>query len=399
METRQRWQPNGPLTGLPGGSCGVVVSILLFTLVAPNFAQETTASNWLTGANFERQLGEPVDSIVWTSGELRQKLQNLSRTVRVAIWLDRRLDPSQPMALELTATPLRECLEQVAAKLGADVGTCGSVVYLGPSATARQLASLAAVRQEECQRLPAAGRSRTTGSQAWSWNILAEPRQLLEQLAAEADLPIDDPQRIPHDLWAAAELPPLTWAERMTLLLAGFDLTFTIEPATSQIRLVPIPARVDVVRVYPWTSASSTSLAELQQAAPAAQFQREGNRIRVSGRAEDHSALASLLDRVRPAADVPRGKIKVPGKPMQVYTMQGVAPLGNILKTLQVRAMLDITIDPRIQQDLYQRISFDVRDASLDDLLAAVFRDTGLHYELSGRQLRVAPGAGAKAKP
>ena len=44
-------------------------------------------------------------------------------------------------------------------------------------------------------------------------------------------------ERIPHDLWPAGNLPELSLAEQLTVLLIGFDLTFELRPEDRRLRL------------------------------------------------------------------------------------------------------------------------------------------------------------------
>jgi hypothetical protein len=146
------------------------------------------------------------------------------------------------------------------------LGYCqlGAVAYLGPAETARRLRTIAALRLEDARRLPKDSQRRLLTARSWDWPELAEPRQLAEQLAGQAGLKIANPERIEHDLWPAAELPPLSWVERMTLVLAPFDLTFRFD-RRGQIELVELPADPALVRTYAgganpgrWPLASAT---------------------------------------------------------------------------------------------------------------------------------------------
>ena len=47
-------------------------------------------------------------------------------------------------------------------------------------------------------------------------------------------------EAIAHDLWSAGELPELTFAEQLTVLLIGFDLSFELRPNDRSIEIVPL---------------------------------------------------------------------------------------------------------------------------------------------------------------
>ena len=82
------------------------------------------------------------------------------------------------------------------------------------------------------------------------WDDLTEPRQLVDALAEEAGVEILGVERIPHDLWPAADLPPLSWIDRLTLIAAQFELSFELDKTGRRAQLVPMPEDVAVVRSY-----------------------------------------------------------------------------------------------------------------------------------------------------
>jgi hypothetical protein len=252
---------------------------------------------------------------------------------------------------------------------------------------------VAALRNEEVSRLPAAAQSRLARTAAWQWDAMSTPRELLEQLAREAGVTIDGVQTIPHDLWPAVHLPPLTFAERLTLLLAGFELTFEFSGSGAGVRFVPLPQKPLLVRSYAVGRDVASAMSQLQQLIPQAEIRREGPRVSVAGRAEDHDAIRRMLAAdQRGPAKTSRGGESVRGAPKTVYTMKGPTQLGTALKTLHVQAQLNVIIDPRIQHKLYERVMFEAKNVSLEELIAIVLKDTGLRFELKDRDLRILPG-------
>jgi len=91
-------------------------------------------------------------------------------------------------------------------------------------------------------------RIRLLSERPMSWDDLAEPRQLLERLAAEAGQQLLGLEKVPHDLWAAADLPPMPLTDRVTLLANQFDLTFSIAPDGRSLQLVPVPERLPTAK-------------------------------------------------------------------------------------------------------------------------------------------------------
>ena len=126
-----------------------------------------------------------VRDVVWSAGTpVRQALTTLGRTQGIAIMLDRRIDPGSGIELSVQDVTVRDVIEQLAAQCGAAPAYLDGVVYVGPRShcvaigeggegAARRSAAVAA--SAVAQRLAAA--------RAWRWDDLAEPRNLLDELA------------------------------------------------------------------------------------------------------------------------------------------------------------------------------------------------------------------------
>ncbi len=129
----------------------------------------------------------------------------------------------------------------VAERCGLGVSRLGAVVYLGPPSAAQRLRPIAAAFDRAVRRLPAASQRKFFQSKPLAWEDLSTPRDLLEQLGRQNGIQIAGLERLPHDLWAAADLPPLSLAERLTLIAAQFDLTFKIAAGGARLNLAPVP--------------------------------------------------------------------------------------------------------------------------------------------------------------
>ena len=105
-----------------------------------------------------------------------------------------------------------------------------------------------------------------------AWDDLATPRELVTKLAAENGVELAGLELVPHDLWAAADLPPLLWTDRLTLLAIQFDLTFAISADGTAVRLTALPDRLAVVRSYAGGSDPAATARKFAVAAPGAEI-------------------------------------------------------------------------------------------------------------------------------
>lgn len=218
---------------------------LFFCLVCVAFLRSSAEGAPLTGPQLKMALASPAMRS-WTDFPLRQVLDRFRTYHRVSIFLDRRVDPGQKTSMNALMMPLGKTLDQLADKINTKAVQFGSTIYIGPEETGRLLPILAAARREEARKMTDRGRAMLT-PKSMRWDNLATPRELLQSLAKETGVPIGPIESIPHDLWAAAELPSSTPVDRLTLILSQFDKTFSISTDASgkpQILIVDIPEQV-----------------------------------------------------------------------------------------------------------------------------------------------------------
>ncbi len=346
------------------------------------------ASPWLSGPGLEQKLAAPL-SIVWQGVPLWQALGNLSRTHRVAIVLDRRVDPDQTVHLAIDNLPLAEVFERIAEHLNLGYCQFGPVAYIGPPATARQVRTLAALRLEEARRLPAGAQQKLLTARKWHWDELAEPRQLVGQLAAEAGVRLAGADRIPHDLWPQTDLPPLAWIDRLSLVAAQFGLTCHLADNGRTVELVPVPADARLARTYPGGPNAQAVAQRWAGDLPDAAIKMDNGQIRVLARLEDHEWIeARMRGPGERKTTVPAGK--------QVYTLTAEdAALDKLVAQLAQRLHLDFRWDRAATEaagiESNQLVSISVEQADLDELLRAVFAKTGLEFHRQGQTVVVQP--------
>lgn len=345
-------------------------------------------AGWASGSRLREQLDARV-GVSWDNVPLDRVCAGLARSQQVAILRDRRLDPGLVVRLAVDGRPLADVLAEVAAKAGGGYCQLGPVAYLGPAEMAAQLRTLAALRQQEARKLPAAARRKLLQLRNWHWDRLAEPRELAQQLAAEADVQLIGAERIAHDLWPAADLPPLKWIDRLTLLAAQFNLTYRIEASGRRVRLVDLPQRAVLVRTYRGGQDPQRLARDWATSLPDAKIEVAGQRVRVAGRLEHHEHLQSRL-RGRPTRRVTTR----PGAATYQLAVERAA-LDQVVAQLEKR--LNLSFDWRREQidaagiAVDQLISVKVTGATLDGLLEAVFADTKLEFERSDRGVEIRP--------
>jgi hypothetical protein len=341
---------------------------------------------WQSTEGVRRQLDQPV-SLNWSGVPLRQAIMNLSRSQRVAIMLDRRTDPDQKIELVLNDVRLEETLARIAALLKLGVSRVGPVVYLGPPSTAERLRTLVELRKQEMGRLPPPVRSALAAQRRTRWEMLAEPRELLAAASRDYRMRIESLDSVPHDLWPAYDLPAMGLAERVSLILTNFDLTFELGNDGRTLRLVPMPASAVLERTYANPNPAA-AIGRLKTLLKRSAIEARDKGFIVRGPAEEHEMVDSLL-----SGETVRRTTVAEGK--KVYQLNIAMPVGRLIKQLGPMLDLEVQIDePAIKRaglSLEREVKVSVKNASEDQLLRTVLEPAGLTFDRDGKMLVVRP--------
>jgi hypothetical protein len=314
---------------------------------------------------------------------LRQTLRNLSQTLRLAIVIDRRLDPDQVLDLDLMNVPIADALQRIASLAGGGASLLGPVAYIGPEKTAKQLRTVSALRTQEARRLPKARQTAALLPRPLAWHALATPEEIVQRLGDEADVEILGIERLPHDLLAATDLPAMPWVDRMTLVAAECGLAFQFTRGGRAVELVPLGNDARLERTYPAGREAAATVAQWKAMAPQAEISTSAGRIVVRATVEDH-------ERLSPPKTAQGGS----GTGQQVYTLalEGM-PLEQFLAQLEQKLALKIEFDEGALAaagvKMNTPVNVDVKNASLDDLLRGALAPLGLGFERQDKSVKL----------
>ena len=368
-----------------------ILTVWLVAWQAAGAEEPAEHVQWLTGDKLHAQLEQKVGA-TWSGLPLRQALSSLARSQRTAILLDRRVDPDQKIEMSFDDVTLDAALKLVAAREQIGMAVVGSTIYLGPPKTAERIRTLAALRKDETRSLSAAARGHFLEVHPWHWDDLAAPSDILSGLATQCSIRINGREKIPHDLWAAADLPAMNFIDRLTLVAAEFDQTFEIGSDGRSVQLVDMPETVVLERSYPLRGAIAEKANEisrkLTESLPEAKIELTGGKLLVRGRAEDHDFVETLL------AGAPAKRTTVsPGQ--KVYTLAIKMPVGTLVKKLGEKLELEVRLDePAIQAaglSLTTEVNVNVKEATADELLKAVLAPAGLTFSRHDKVIDVHP--------
>src|SRR5262249_40174707 len=243
----------------------------------------------------------------------------------------------------------------------------------------------AAIRRQEVERLPSEAKARLLRAEAWQWDELAQPRQLVAELARQGVVTLENSESIPLDLWPAVRWPALAWSDRMTLVLAGFGLTFEIDGSGSAIRLVQQPRTAVLEKRYTTRGNAVDLAAQLRRLVPEATIRVDQGQLVVAGSQEDHNkierAMLGQSERV-----IKRSKVI--GE--KLYSMQVPnQPAENVVRKMADVLGKEVRCDPAVLDKLKQRVTLNFQDASLDYLLETTLKPLGLTYRVTADALEI----------
>ena len=366
-------------------ACVIIVG---FLAVAQGRVQAESAATpperSLTGGAFDRSIARPV-MITRENVPLRPILRQLAEQREVAIYLDRRLDPSHPVRALVSSSSLTEALEDIVDPLHAGVSVIADTLYIAPSSTARSIRTLAVIREEELRRESGVAPLRQRDllrRRATAWPDLAEPREILEAVADRYGLTITGINRIPHDLWASGRVAAGNAPETLLLVLMPFDLAFEWEPGAAGVTIVPIPESIQICREHrPRGLSPRQAVERIAESRPALQARVANGMVEVCGTVEDHEELEYLIGgKPRPRSQAPELQ------PIQErrFTLRIVRqPASVLFRTLRAQE-IDVEVDDEALQaagiDLDQKISLELKQVTADEFFTAIGKELGLAF-------------------
>jgi hypothetical protein len=301
---------------------------------------------WLAAAACAAAAGldDPVRAS-WQSLPLREWSARVTDLAGMPVIVDRRVDPDTPVTRDGGGQPLRDVLAEVAAAADAEVAELRSSIRIVPRGRRDLCERAEDARERELARLAADPRTALRARSPWTWPAAARPRDLVAAVAAEAGIAaLDGIDGIPHDHFPAADLPAMSRAEKLDLVLAHFD------------------------RRIEWRTAA--------------------------GRAR--GAIVPLDTNLPPARRPPARKpvARPPRQPQTaVFSLRVAAPLDELLATLagQFGLALDLDRDSLRTLGISPReiVRADVRDLPRERLLDEVLGPVGLAWRIDGERLRV----------
>jgi hypothetical protein len=373
---------------------GWILCSCLATAACPG--QESEPLDFRTGRDFRDELEQPV-TVTRSDVELRPLLARLSADRKIAIVLDRRIDPGRLIDASLPPMSLLSAIRQIAAQAEAGVSVVGDTIYVGPPASAGKLRTLCLLRELDLDDFGAALGPREfelSRTHTFAWDDLERPFDLLVHTAQRSDLTIDGIDQIPHDFWAGGTMVGVTATEAVSLVLIQFDLTFQWTRDAEGIRLVPVPRSVAVERTHSVRSVTpDVARDSVLERFPDLRIEINGRELTALATVEQHEVIEHLARGEDPDEQQDAGFGPIARRRFTLTVVR--KPAGAVIRTLQVNGV-NVTYDVEALSDagidLAAKISLDLKQATVDELFQALCEPLGLEYEIDGENVMLRPG-------
>lgn len=371
----------------------IAMALLVVAFATACSESSERSAEWLTGPAFAEKLTLPA-TVLWSDSPFREHLLDFGRVQGVAILLDRRVDPDQLLTLAVRNEPVLTVVQAAANSRGLKAAVLRNLIYVARPEDAEQIRTVAELRRQEIDAIGRDAALKFARQAPMKWPDFQEPKNLLRDLARDNEIEIVNLDQVPHDLWPAADMPPMSLTERLTLILHQFRLTFQVAEDGRRIAVVPLPLEVAVVRDYPGGAKPDTLAEKWHAECPDSEFRVVGSRIYVRGLLEDHEKIGRLRTPGGRHASKPRASRKSDPPLDQVFTAEVPnRPLGAVLAHFAKQLGLELHVDEASLKhagvSLEQLISFRVENATFDELFRAVLEPVGCEYERQGNVLTI----------
>lgn len=357
-------------------SKSLAICVVLITARIP-----LAAEDWLTDRALDKALAQKV-SLTWEEGSRWDFLQQVALERRIALFLDRRVDPSISLTCQVADLDVWGALFQAGGETELAAVQIGDLIYVGPGEQVATLPWRLADLRRRIAKLPVAARTPWLAKSTLKIPRLARPREVLQGLAAATGLPLAGTEQIPHDLLRGAECPGLTVAEQFAVLAFGFGLWPELDPAGKSAQLVPLPP----AERFAWTySVADPAAAKSWLAAerPQAQVAAKAKTVEVTGNPADHLAF---LRHTRLTAAPATPSV---AQAQTTVTLRATATRQAILLQICSKLGVELQAAAGSGEQLAERVEIDVQRVSYAELIERVLANSGLRYELERKQLRI----------
>lgn len=334
--------------------------------------------DWHTGKRLERFNQTPVSGS-WTQTPLRDVLNRFSNSQKVGIFLDRRIDPTTPINIAANNVSPERFLWDIADSQGLGVCRVGDLYFFGAPTTAASLPTLWDQMESQSERQRRNFKVQWKGKAPLTTPPVVVVKDLLQQLANQHQFEIENPEAIPHDVWAKFELPQTSLGGRVGIIVVGFGKWFERSADGKTIKIIDFPT-VETALLKTETLPQPRAVAKQMKAKfPDLKIAGSTKRLTASGPPLEVARLRQALVKLQTVTAVAPESNR--------FNLNTQAPRGSILATVANQLNKKLESPPEIQPILQTEIKLKLADATLTQVLDETLKGTDLKYEMTESEL------------
>ncbi|MFO0939379.1 MAG: hypothetical protein U0930_01290 [Pirellulales bacterium] len=317
---------------------------------------------------------------------LRFALADINGAYKLPFWVDRRVDLMQPAIVKRLddSQTLGEELVRLAVSCGIQGGFVENIYVMAQSNRLARIQRSAVVLHGQ---LASKNRALATQSQALEWPDITSSNELLQIISRKWNVELPNVE-LPHDLMHEGMLPKCSLSTQLALLLAGFDLQATIDPASTQDRIRlkfdPLSSSSAWDDTYQ-RSPSEATLKELRNRYPNGSLELvKKDAVKVRGETNLHSDLLT------PPAAPKRSN----NNSEQRYTLAPPqkVPVNEVVKTLSESMKFEVVWASECTvKHRSELIQFSVTKVTRAELLKTIADAANLRFVDEGKRLLIYP--------
>lgn len=344
---------------------------------------EGSRVKWLAGKSLAKQNEAPL-SASWNAAPLRKQLREFAAQRRVAVYVDRRVDPSAKQTVTFVDRTNEQIIWSVAEDNDLGVARIGELLYVGPKSTAARLPFVIRDIQKSLSKFGSQQRRDWLKQQSIYWNDATTSDEFQNWLQQQG---ITIEGQLPHDVWAAGDLALVSRLEITSIVLAGFGLSFELlsEPDSSDrqnsIRLIAFPKMQQETMRYRLARDCPVTPPMMQRRFPDLKIGGRSNNLTLEGSVETLASFEAWMVEQQ-CSDVDENAIRP-------FTVNTTATRGSILATIAGQTGREFKFDEASQASLKQRVKLDLKKVMIDQLIEACLDGTELRYRLDSNCLTI----------
>ena len=355
------------------------VAIVVCAVCGSAFGQiETTSgSHWLGGKKLSDSNRLPV-SVSWTESPIRSQLNAFAKQQKRAIFVDRRVDPTIKLSFTFLDQTNDQIVWRTAETNGLGVAWVGDLLYVGPKSTTARLPFVIQAIDKRLSKLDKQVKAKWRSNRSSiRWQHATTTSEIQDWFEQNNDITFDS--QFAHDVWAGADWPLLSLSQQLSLVLAGFDLSFRVEADGKTVRLEKFPEIKTANLKKRLSKSDDFDINEAKRSFKDLKIVKSGKTLSVKGPVASIASFESWM--------VMRANARIGESDLRTFDLNTTAKRGDILATVAQQTGRKLVLSGDASESLNERITIFLEKATIETLLNKCLEGTGLSYRLSKTQL------------